>query len=117
MQGVHLTLLSRQCVLLEPGVGLDPANPEKYASEIMTCLQKNKSQGLIYDLKDISLIDKTYYEWLKYLHTLCKLNNTQLIVIQIKPSAAYGLSLFLNENPPFETALNIESARKFFSQA
>ena len=115
MQGMHLTILSRQCVLLEPGTSLDPANPEQYASDIITFLQKNRSKGLIYDLENISLIDKTYYDWLKYLSTLCKLNNTQLVVIHMKPSAAYGLSGFINESPPFETALDIESARISFS--
>jgi len=114
MQGVHLTVLSRKCVLLEPGMSVDPAKPDQYASEIMECLQKNQTQGLIYDLKNIALIDKTYYEWLKYLNTLCKLNNTRLVVIHMKPSAAYGLSRFINELPPFESALNIEAARKTF---
>ncbi|MCW8929482.1 MAG: hypothetical protein OQL19_04505 [Gammaproteobacteria bacterium] len=114
MQDVHLTILSRQCVLFEPGVSLDPSNPEQYASGVIRFLQKNRTKGLIYDLKSISLIDKTYYEWLKYLNTLCKLNNTELIVIHMKPSAAYGLSRCINESPPFKTALNIEAARQLF---
>ncbi len=116
MQGMHLTVLSSQCVLLEPGVSLDPANPEQYAADIIEFLQKNRIQGLIYDLKELALIDKTYYQWLKYLFTLCKLNNTQLVAIHMKPSAAYGLSCFMKEPPPFETALNIESARRVFNQ-
>lgn len=112
MQGMHLTILSKQCVLLEPEISLDPANPGQYASDIIAFLQKNRTQALIYDLKDIVLIDKTYYAWLKYLSTLCKLNNTRLIAIQMVPSAAYGLSLFMDESPPFQTALCIEAARK-----
>ncbi len=116
MQGIHLTILSRQCVLLEPGLSLDPAHPEQYADDIIAFLQKNQSKGLLYDLKNIALIDQTYYEWLKYLTTLCKLNNTQVIVIDMQPSAAFGLSCFINETPPFKTALNIETARQSFSQ-
>ena len=112
MQGIHLTLLSRQCVLLEPGASLNPAKPEQYADEIISFLQKNRSLGLIYDLKDISLIDKTYFNWLNYLHTLCRLNNTIMVTVNMSPSAAYGLSLFMDEFPDFKTALSVEDARK-----
>lgn len=113
MQGIHLTLLSRQCVLLEPGISLNPAQPDQYAGEIISFLQKNKSKGLIYDLKAINLIDKTYFQWLNYLYTLCRLNNTTLVVINMKPSAAYGLSLFIEKFPDFKTALNVEDAREY----
>ena len=113
MQGIHLTLLSRQCVLLEPGTSLNPAKPEQYADEIISFLQKNRSLGLIYDLKDISLIDKTYFNWLNYLHTLCCLNNTIMVTVNMSPSAAYGLSLFMDEFPDFKTALSVEDARKY----
>jgi anti-anti-sigma regulatory factor len=111
MQGMHLTVLSKQCVLLEPGLSLNPAEPDQYASGVMNYLQKNRTKGLIYDLKNLSIIDKTYYQWLKYLYTLCKLNNTQLVVINMKPTAAYGLSLFIDGFPPFKTALNVQDAR------
>ncbi len=116
MQGIHLTLLSRQCVLLESGMSLNPAKPDQYADEIICFLQKNRSKGLIYDLKKISLIDKTYFQWLNYLDSLCRLNNTLLIVINMTPSAAYGLSLFIETFPEFKTALDVEDAREVILQ-
>ncbi len=114
MSGIHLTVLSRKCVLLEPGISLDPAKPEDYALDIITFIQKNHTQGLIYDLKNIPLIDHTYYQWLSYLFTLCKLNNAQFIVVHMQPSAAYGLARIISEPPPFKSALSIESARELF---
>jgi len=117
MQGIHLTVLSRQCILLEPGLSLDPAHPERYASEVVTFLQKHQGIGLIYDLKNIALIDKTYYDWLNYLYTLCKLNNTLLVAINMQPAAAYGLSLFIDEFPVFKTALNVQNARELIFQS
>jgi hypothetical protein len=111
MQGMHLTVLSHQCVLLEPGLSLNPAEPEQYAADIITFLQKNQCQRLIYDLKNIVLIDHTYYHWLCYLNNLCKLNNTMMVVINMKPSAAFGLSQFIDAMPEFKTALNVEAAR------
>lgn len=38
------------------------------------------------------------------------------IVIDMQPSATYGLSRFINETPPFKITLNIETARQYFSQ-
>ena len=116
MQGMHLTVLSQQCVLLEPGMSLNPAEPEQYATGIIAYLQKHQSKGLIYDLKKIALIDHTYYDWLNYVYTLCKLNNTAMVVINMMPSAAYGLSQFISEFPPFKTALNVEDARIMIAQ-
>ena len=114
MSGVHLMVLSRKCVLLEPNISLNPARPEDYALDIIHFIQKNHTQGLIYDLKNIALIDQTYYQWLSYLYTLCKINNACFVVVHMQPSAAYGLSRIINEPPPFKSALSIENARELF---
>jgi len=50
-EGIHLTPIGDGNVLLEPGEGLDPSNPEALVAPVLEFLQNNQAQRLVYDLK------------------------------------------------------------------
>lgn len=99
-------------MLLEPSDALDPSEPDEYVIELMSIMQKEEAQTLMYDLKHIPLIDRVYYGWLVRLHDLCCLANVELIVVNIRPTAAFALAMGLSQSPPFKCALDVDSARQ-----
>ena len=112
LQGMHLTSIGNKNMLLEPGDGLDPSDPDEYVTELMSIMQKEEAQILMYDLKQVPLIDRVYYGWLIRLHDLCCLVNVELIVVNIRPTAAFALAMGLSQSPPFKCSLDVESARQ-----
>jgi rsbT antagonist protein RsbS len=110
-EGIHLTPIGDGNVLLEPGEGLDPSNPEVLLAPILEFLQRNDAHRLVYDLKSVRLIDEMYYAWLAKLSATCRIANVEMVTVNMQPAAAYALSLTLEKSPPFRCALDIHHLR------
>ena len=111
IEGIHLTPIGDGNVLLEPGEGLDPSNPESMVAPVLDFLQRNEARRLVYDLKSVRLIDEVYYSWLTKLSATCRIANVEMVTVNMQPAAAYALSLTLNKSPSFTCALDIHSLR------
>ena len=111
IEGIHLTPIGDGNVLLEPGEGLDPSNPESMVAPVLDFLQRNDAQRLVYDLKSVRLIDEVYYSWLVKLDATCRIANVEMVTVNMQPAAAYALSLTLRKSPPFTCALDIHHLR------
>lgn len=112
IQGMHLTAIGACNILLEPGAGLDPSAPDMYLEPLLDYLQQNNGQRLLYDLSDVHIIDAVYYDWLLRLHAICRISGVELVIINIRPPAAFALSLILDTSPPFACALDVNQARQ-----
>ncbi|MHB8257465.1 MAG: hypothetical protein ACYDHY_10955 [Acidiferrobacterales bacterium] len=110
--GIHLTPIGDDSVLLEPGDGLDPTDPNAYLVPLLAFLQKKRARFLIYDLKNVALIDRVYYEWMTAMNSLCLISGIRMVVANIRPYAAFALSQLLSDDPPFACALDVDSARQ-----
>lgn len=108
---MHLTPIGDGNVLLEPGQGLDPSNPDGIMESLLARLQQNGARRLLYDLKKLPVIDRLYYDWLIHLHRGCRVCGIELVAVNIHPAAAFGLSLQLESTPPFRCALDVDAAR------
>ena len=111
IEGIHLTPIGDGNVLLEPGEGLDPGNPEAMVAPVLDFLQHNEARRLVYDLKSVRLIDEVYYSWLTKLSATCRIANVEMVTVNMQPAAAYALSLTLKGPTPFSCALNIHNLR------
>jgi rsbT antagonist protein RsbS len=111
IEGIHLTPIGDGNVLLEPGEGLDPSNPEALLAPVLDFLQHHETRRLVYDLKSVRLIDEVYYAWLIQLNATCRIANVEMVTVNMQPAAAYALSLALDKSPPFTCALNIHHLR------
>jgi rsbT antagonist protein RsbS len=112
ISGLRLTPLGNDSVLLEPGQGLDPGQPDEALEKLLDYLQRTRARHLIYDLSTVAVIDNAYYAWLTRLHTGCQVCGVRLIAVNIRPHAAYALARQLTEIPAFATALDVDSARQ-----
>ncbi len=110
-EGIHLTPIGDGNVLLEPGEGLDPSSPEALVAPVLEFLQHNEARRLVYDLKNVRLIDEVYYTWLTNLNATCRIANVEMVTVNMQPAAAYALSLTLDKPAPFTCALDIHSLR------
>lgn len=108
ISGVHLTPIGEGDFLLEPTQGLDIASSDDLIEKILTQVQLSKGQRLYYDLSSLALIDPVYYQWMRRLARACQAVNIQMVWIHMQPNAAFGLSQFLHETPPFICALDVE---------
>lgn len=106
--GVHLTPIGEGDFLLEPTQGLDIVNSDHLIEEILAKVQLGKGKRLYYDLSELALIDPVYYEWMRMLARACQTVNIKMVCIHMQPTAAFGLSQFLQEIPPFVCALDVE---------
>jgi hypothetical protein len=104
---MHLTLIGGTKVLLEPGEGLDPSDPEVYLEPLVAYLQTRDARVLLYDLSNVPVIDELYYRWLTAVDTICRISGIQLVTVNMRPAAAYALALMLDEPPAFECALDV----------
>ena len=77
----------------------------------MAFLQEKSAARLIYDLKDVPLIDTLYYTWLKSVNALCMIGGVEMVVVNMQPTAAFSLASTLDETPPFICALDVDQAR------
>lgn len=112
LQGIHITPIGNKIMLLEPGDSLDPASPDDYVVELMEALHTESTTTLIYDLQKIPLLDDIYYEWLIRLNKLCALSNIDMVIVNIRTTAAFSLATSMKEPPPFKCSLDVESARQ-----
>jgi anti-anti-sigma regulatory factor len=106
--GMHLTSIGNGDVLLEPSESLDPGQRDGPIEALLGYLQGCGARRLIYDLKNVALIDSVYYDWLKALHAICQIAGIQFVVIAMRPVAAYALAGRLSEDPPFQCALDVQ---------
>ena len=111
IEGVHLTPIGDGNVLLEPGEGLDPSNPDMLIAPILDFLQRNETLRLVYDLKNVRLVDSIYYAWLSTLNAACRIANVEMVTVNMHPAVAYALSLALDKSPPFRCVLDIHHLR------
>jgi anti-anti-sigma regulatory factor len=111
IEGMHLTPIGDGNVLLEPGEGIDPGNHDIYLTSLLEYLQQHNAQRLLYDLKNVRIIDSVYYRWLTALSSLCRISGIELITVNMRPAAAYALAIMLDKPPPFCCALDIDSTR------
>ena len=111
IEGIHLTPIGDGNVLLEPGEGLDPSNPESMVAPVLDFLQRNEARRLVYDLKSVRLIDEVYYAWLTKLNATCRIANVEMVTVNMQPAAAYALSLAIKQSPPFTCVLDIHNLR------
>lgn len=109
--GMHLTPLGTGQVLLEPGEGLDPSEPEGYLEPLLSFMQEHRSRRLIYDLKDVAVVDGLYYRWLVRLNSLCQVANMDMVVVNMHPAAAFALAQEMDGSPPFRCALDVDRGR------
>jgi anti-anti-sigma regulatory factor len=111
IEGMHLTPIGDGNVLLEPGEGLDPSQPEALLAPVLEFLQRNAARRLVYDLKNVRLIDSVYYAWLVKLSAACRIADVGMVTVNMQPAAAYALSLTLDSSPPFTCVLDIHHLR------
>jgi rsbT antagonist protein RsbS len=108
IQGMHLTPIGRSDVLLEPTESLDPSRRDAPLEALLGYLQDHGARRLIYDLRNVSLIDAVYYDWLRAIHAICRISGIQFVTVNMRPVAAYALASRLKEDPPFECALDVQ---------
>lgn len=106
--GAHLTPIGAGDFLLEPTRGLDISNSDNLIPEILACVQSSKGLRLYYDVSELAIIDHVYYQWMRRLARACQTVNIKMVCIHMQPTAAFGLSQFLQETPPFVCALDVE---------
>lgn len=108
LSGAHLTPIGDGDFLLEPTRSLDIANSELFIEEILSQIHVGKGRRLYYDLSELAIIDPVYYHWMKTLARACQMVNVKMVCIHMQPTAAFSLSQFLRETPPFICALDVE---------
>lgn len=108
---LHVTPIGRDELLLEPGEALDPHAADHYLDFILARIQEANARRLYYDLQSLPLIDPVYYAWLTRLAQACHIIGVRMVAVHMRPTAAFGLSSFLNEKPLFETALDVDLGR------
>lgn len=106
--GLHLTLIGRGTLLLEPSLSLDIADNGAALEEILKRLQSVAATRLYYDLEELAVIEPFYYNWLNALGRACRTINVRFICIHMQPTAAFALSCHMEQMPMFETALDVE---------
>ena len=107
--GYHLTPIGSGEFLLEPMSGLDTSKANELIEAILGRLYTSKAVRLYYDLGEVVMIDPVYYAWLDSLARACGTMNVSMVCIHMRPTAAFSLSHFLQGDPAFETALDVEA--------
>jgi len=111
LQGMHLTPIGDGIILLEPTDGLDPGEPDAYLVPLAGTLQQMRARRLLYDLKNVPVIDTLYYAWLTNLASICRISGIDMVLVNMRPATAYALALTMEDNPPFACALDVNRAR------
>lgn len=111
LQGMHLTPIGDGNVLLEPAEALDPGEPDAYLVPLTGTLQQMRARRLLYDLKNVPVIDSLYYAWLENLASMCRISGIDMVLVNMRPATAYALALTMKDNPPFGCALDVNRAR------
>lgn len=111
VRGMHLTPIGEGCVLLEPTDGFDPGDPDAYLVPLAGALQRMRARRLLYDLKNVPVIDNLYFAWLSSLAAMCRISGIGMVVVSMRPATAYALALTMKDQPPFDCALDVNRAR------
>lgn len=111
LPGMHLTPIGEGVVLLEPNEGFDPGDPGRLVEPLLERLQGLSARRLLYDLQNMPVIDQVYFNWLVHAQRACRIAGIDLIVVNMRPTAAYGLAITLDQPPPFRCALDVDTAR------
>jgi len=111
LPGMHLTSLGAGSVLLEPAEALDPSQQDDMVVPLAKSMQQMRARQLLYDLKSVAVIDKLYFEWLCRVSAICRISGVEMVVVNIRPPAAYALAVLMEKSPPFRCALNVDRAR------
>ena len=112
MDHLRVTPLGEALVLLEPGEALDPSHPDTHLADLYARLQELAVQRLICDLGALPMVDPVYYHWLDRLAALCRIGGMELVVVNLRPAAAYALAQQLDSDPPFTCERSVEDARR-----
>ena len=112
MDHLRVTPLGEAQVLLEPGEALDPSRPDEHLAELYAQLRAQGARRLICDLGAQPLIDPVYFGWLDRLATLCRVAGMEMVVVNLRPAAAYALARQLDDDPPFACERSVERARR-----
>ena len=111
LKGMHLTPIGDGNVLLEPTDALDPGEPDAYLVALTGALQQSRARRLLYDLKNVPVVDSLYYAWLTSVAAMCRISGIDMVVVNMRPTTAYALALTMKDNPPFGCALDVDRAR------
>lgn len=109
---LRVTPLGDGCVLVEPGIAFDPSQCEEPLERLLARLGQIRPVALLYDLGSVNVIDSIYYAWLERLERACRISGVRMIAVNIRPHAAYALALRLEAPCRFETARDVDAARK-----
>ncbi len=109
---LRVTALGDGCVLVEPGLAFDPSQCEAPLEQLLAQLERLRPAALLYDLSGVNVIDALYLAWLERLARACRICGVRLIAVNIRPHTAYALALRLEAPCRFETARDVDAARK-----
>lgn len=110
--GLHLTQIGSGDFLLDPSRSLNVRDKDSLIEQVTAHLMQARAVRLYYDLSDLGLIDPIYYSWLEALARAARIVNVEMICIRMQPTAAFALAKFLDGQPPFKTALEIQDWQK-----
>ncbi len=109
--GFRFTNLPPNAALLEPGPGIDPAQPDRSIEAIVAHAQQSGVAVVYYDLSDVAIIDGAYLDYLNHLARACRAVDAHLVCIHIRPEAAHGLArLLITRERAFETAQEVQGS-------
>lgn len=110
--GLHLTQIGSGDFLLDPTRSLNIRDKDSLIEAVTAHLMQMRAVRLYYDLSDLGLIDPLYYSWLDALARAAHIVNVEMICIRMQPTAAFALAKFLDGQPLFKTALEIQDWQK-----
>ena len=106
--GLHLTQIGSGDFLLDPSRSLNIRDRDSLIEAVAAHLSQARGARLYYDLSDLGLIDPLYYSWLDALARAMRIINVEMICIRMQPTAAFALARFIEGQPAFKTALEIQ---------
>jgi rsbT antagonist protein RsbS len=107
ISGIHLTSIGKGNFLLEPLSSLNFQDAGPLLQDIVALLQQGRGVRLYYDLNGLPVIDRVYYDWLDKLARICLTVNIKMVCINMQPTAAFALSLFISGKPAFATGSGV----------
>ena len=110
---LHLSPLGDRALLVEPDDGFDMRQAEDCLERVQLAMEAGGADWVIYDLARVVLLDQAYYDWLQRLHRLCRLQDAELLVVNIRPPVAWSLARQLRDAPPFRSLRDIDEALQF----
>ena len=110
---LHISPLGDRALLIEPEEAFDCRQTDDCLERVQHAIEAGCADWVIYDLARVVLLDAAYYEWLRRLCRLCRLQDASLLVVNIPPAVAWSLAQQLEEPPPFRSLRDIDAALRF----